>query len=191
MERVEVLYICIISDVFFEILKFVRDIVFEYFSIFFCKIWSSIWSLIKDIYQNNWIKCIYTSWPECHLWIKSGTHIISEILNFLILIYWYTWFWRPHIDGQFIFHIDIGCPKCLEPKGCPQKNLKYVFRCVSISTVGCVRGSGLFGYLNTQLLSTIQRFHKKIKHLTMNQIYWILMIQNTEHFMKKQKSSLL
>ena len=31
--------------------------------------------------------------------------------------------WRRSI----LFHIDIGCLKCLEPKGCPQKKLKYVF----------------------------------------------------------------
>ena len=29
---------------------------------------------------------------------------------------------------QFIFHIDNGCPKSLEPKGCPKKSQGIVFK---------------------------------------------------------------
>ena len=44
------------------------------------------------------------------------------------MLWWPPYWTKGHqILVQFLFHSDNGYSKCFEPKGCPKKNLKYVF----------------------------------------------------------------
>ena len=90
------------------------------------------WFFMNDKVKQMWVMMIphfKSDWSEqnylCYDWLLN-----SEIIT--LQNSWFLWRHQYWPEGhqtlaQFQHHSDNWYSKCFEPKGCPKKNLKYVF----------------------------------------------------------------